>query len=72
MKALGTFVGWKMLKMTNEDALINLFGGLFEVKMPFHTKAYIERGVKKKHFSYPDYFTLSSVTAWALWTKVSG
>lgn len=66
MKALNTFVGWIILKMTNEDARMNPYGGLFEVKMPFHTKAYTERGVKNKHFSYPDYFTLSSVTAWAL------
>ena len=38
--ALGTFLGWKMLEMINEDAFMNRFGGLFEVKLPFHTKAY--------------------------------
>ena len=34
------FAGWKTLEMMNEDAFMNPFGGLFEVKMPFSTKTY--------------------------------
>ena len=47
-----------MLEMTNNNAFMNPFGGLFEVIIPFYTK-HIERREKKysKHFSYPDYFT---------------
>ena len=40
MKALGTFAGWKMLEMADEDAFMSPFGCLFEVKMPFDTKEY--------------------------------
>ena len=35
--------GSKLLEMTKEDAFMNPFGGLLEVKMPFHTKAYWEK-----------------------------
>ena len=38
--ALGMFVWWKMLEMTTKDAFMNSFGGLFKIKMLFHTKAY--------------------------------
>ena len=31
--------GWKLLEITNEDTFVNPFGGLFEVNMPFYTKA---------------------------------
>ena len=40
MKALGMFAGWKMLEITDKDAFMNTFGGLFEVKMSLHSKAY--------------------------------
>ena len=56
MKALGIFAGWKILEMTNNDAFMNSFGTLFEVKVPFYNR-HIERREKTKHFSYPDYFT---------------
>ena len=71
MKAPSTFVGWKILEMTNEDALMNPFVGLFEVKMLFHTMHGILKEERKviKHFRL---FHSSGITAWALWTKVSG
>ena len=57
-EALGTFADWKMLEMTNNDAVsvMNPFGGRFEVKVPF-MPSHVERREKSKHFSYPDYFT---------------
>ena len=40
MKALGTFVGLKMVEMADQDVVMNPFGGLFDVKMPFYINAY--------------------------------
>ena len=44
-KGARTFAGWKMLEMTNNEAFMDPFGGLFEVIVPFYTR-HIERREK--------------------------
>ena len=39
-KALGTFVGLKMVEMADKDVFMNPFGGLFDLMMPFYINAY--------------------------------
>ena len=39
-KALGMFVGLKMVEMADQDVFMNPFGGLFDLKMPFYINAY--------------------------------
>ena len=40
MKALGTFLGLKMVEMAAQDVFMNPFGGLFDLKMPFYINVY--------------------------------
>ena len=37
---LGTLVGLKMVEMADQDVVMNPFGGIFDVKMPFYINAY--------------------------------